>query len=103
MRKEHGEEGHVNVYQRDHDSVITGKGKHDRVCAFLPGYCEEVKAIAVYARIDHKWGLGMPSDKQIVDVFKKDQYISGAWIKVLELAWPASNATEVWFIRKAVK
>jgi len=99
MRLPHGEEGHCNIYQRDHDSVITGRGKHDRVCAFLPGYCEEVDSVAVYVRVDHKWGLGMPTDKQVIAAFRKDQFIGGKWHKKLENSWPAANATEMWFIK----
>ena len=96
---EHHEPGHCNIYQRDQDSVITGKGKHDRVCAFLPGYAEEVKAISVYVRIDHKWNLGMPSDRQVITAFRKDQFITGRWKKALQNDWSESNATEQWYIR----
>lgn len=91
-------DGHLNIHIKDHDSCVTGKGIHDRVVACLPGYCEEVKEIAVYVRIDHKWNLGMPSDSQVVKAFKKDQFISGRWKKVLENSWPESNATEQWYI-----
>ena len=91
--------GHLNVLVRDHDSVVTGKGKHDRVVAFLPGYCEEVKAVAVYVRIDHKWGLGMPTDDQIKTAFRKDQFIPGRWKKTLVNPWPEHNATEVFFVK----
>jgi len=99
MRTEHGEQGHLNIYERDHDSIVTCKGKHDRVVAFLPRYCEEVNAIAVYVRIDHKWSLGMPSDNQVITAFKRDQFIKGRWTKALETSWPASNATEQWYIQ----
>ena len=100
---EHGEQGHLNIYERDHDSVVTGKGKHDRVVAFLPGYSEEVDAIAIYVRIDHKWSLGMPSDKQVIAAFKQDQGIKGRWTKVLEKPWTESNATEQWYIQQKEK
>jgi hypothetical protein len=89
--------GHLNVLTRDHDSVVTGYGAHDRVVAFLPRYAEEVKAVAVYVRIDHKWKLGMPTDKQIIRAFKKDQFIRGRWKKALVNDWPEMNATEIFF------
>lgn len=98
-RQPHGEEGHCNIFERDHDSVITGRGDHDRVVAFQPGYCEEVQAVAIYVRIDHKWGLGMPTDRQVILAFKKDQGIRGGWVKALQNDWPASNATEQWYIK----
>ena len=96
---EHGEKGHCNIYEKDHDSVITGKGKHDRVCAFLPNYDPAVDCVAVYVRIDHKWALGMPSDKQVIRAFKRDQIINGRWKKIKENHWTENNSTEQWYIK----
>ena len=95
----HGEQGHCNIYERDHDSVITGKGKHDRVCAFLPGYEHDFNWVCVYARIDHKWSLGMPTDDQVIRAFKRDQIIDGRWKKIKENHWIENNSTEQWYIR----
>lgn len=74
----HGKFGHLNVTTLDHDSYCTGKGKHDRVSAFFPQFCEEANAIAVYCRIDHLWNLGMPTEAQIQKVINNDG-ISGSW------------------------
>lgn len=95
----HGEEGHCNIYARDHDGAITGKGKHDRVCAFLPGYDVDVCRTAVYVRIDHKWGLGMPTDAQVIKAFKADQSIKGRWKKIKEKRWEGNNSTEQWYVK----
>jgi hypothetical protein len=101
-RQEHGEQGHLNIYKRDHDSVVTGYGKHDRVVACLPCYWDNIQAVAVYIRIDHKWQLGIPTDKEVITAFKKDQGITGRWKKALESNWSESNATEQWYIKSGV-
>lgn len=100
MKEAHGEEGHCNIYVRDHDDVITGYGKHDRVICFQPSFCDAVKCTAVYCRVDHKWGLGMPTTNQVLKVMKKDQCIPGRWIKSLEVPWENNNSTEIYFVRR---
>jgi hypothetical protein len=74
QRKEHYLEGHVNAYTRDHDSIITHYGKHDRVVCFLPD------KDGMHCRVDHVWGLGMPSVIDVLDVARKDQYVGGKWV-----------------------
>lgn len=74
----HGKFGHFNVLKMDHDSVITGYGKHDRVSAHVPQSNIET------FRIDHVWGLGMPTEKQILAVARKDQGLRGKW-KMVDL------------------
>lgn len=69
----HGKFGHINVLKLDHDSPITGRGKHDRIVAFCPEGKEG------YARIDHVWELGNPTDLEIVKEFKRQNNIKGAW------------------------
>jgi len=69
----HGKEGHLNACRLDHDSIITGRGKHDRVVAFLPD------GEGAYCRVDHLWGLGMPSQEEIIKVMR-DQGIRGKWV-----------------------
>lgn len=96
----HGEEGHCNIYTRDHADVITGKGKHDRVCAFQPRFDVDIKQFSVYVRIDHKWDLGMPTDEQVIKAFKADQIIKGRWKKAKENHWKENNSTEQWYIRE---
>lgn len=91
--QEHGEAGHVNVLVRDHDSVITGYGQHDRVMAFLPD------ASGCYVRIDHKWNLGMPTPKQILKVMREDQGIRGKWREDRREAWPDGSSTDIYFIK----
>lgn len=72
-REPHGEPCHVNIYTRDHDSVITAHGRHDRVVAFLP------QCHTLYIRVDHKWNLGEPTESQILTVARKDQGVKGRW------------------------
>lgn len=69
----HGEEGHVNTCTRDHESVVTGFGTHDRVTAFLP------KGEECYVGINRRWNLGFPTEKQIRKVMRDDQGIRGRW------------------------
>lgn len=72
----HGKFGHINVLVRDHDSLITGYGAHDRVVAFC------VDADGHAGRIDTLWQLGSPSDEQILTVFRSEGYIKGDGWKV---------------------
>jgi len=65
--------GHLNVLTPDHKSVVTAHGKHDRVVCFLPQGDE------LYMRVDLKWGLGMPTPAQMMDVARKDQGVRGRW------------------------
>lgn len=74
----HGKFGHFNTKVLDHDSVVTAKGKHDRVCAHVPRSTVET------FRIDHVWGLGMPTEKEILAVARKDQGLRGKW-EMIEL------------------
>lgn len=64
---------HLNIFKRDHDSVITGYGIHDRVLAFLPG------PNGLYCRVDHVHNLGMPTPEQVMTVSRKDQGVRGEW------------------------
>lgn len=73
VKKQLALEGHLNVYVRDHDSVVTGFGKHDRVVCFQP------QGDTLYMRIDHKWGLGMPTEAEMLEVARKDQELRGRW------------------------
>jgi hypothetical protein len=69
----HGKFGHFNLLKLDHDSVITDFGKHDRVCAHIT--TSDVETF----RVDHLWGLGMPSPKQVIKVARKNQELKGKW------------------------
>ena len=69
----HGKFGHCNVLKLDHNSVITGKGKHDRVICFLPD------GEGLYCRIDHVWGLNTPTHAEILKVARIDQGVKGRW------------------------
>lgn len=93
MTSEHGERGHLNVLTRDHDSVVTSYGKHDRVVAFLPGPVE------FYIRVDHKWDLGAPSLAQILTVARKSQGISGRWTLDRTESRPDGSSTDYFFVR----
>lgn len=90
MNIQHNEKGHMNVFVRDQDSVITGFGKHARVVAFLPQWNEELNAVAVYVRVDLVWDLPEPTEKQILEVMKKDQGIKGKWVMATKVYWEPS-------------
>lgn len=66
-------EGHLNIYRRDQDSVVTGYGEHYRVVAFLPS-CGEL-----YARVDHVHGRQVPTPAQILKVARRSQGVKGRW------------------------
>lgn len=86
----HGKFGHFNLFKLDHDSWVTGKGQHDRVMATSPENNE------VYCRVDHIWGLGMPSERQIIEVMRKDQGIKGKW-KISKIEpWDCGEHTDVY-------
>lgn len=72
----HGKFGHLNVLKLDHESDCTAKGKHDRVVAFCPD------GGRLYCRVDHVWGLGMPSPAQVLRAAKKcnGSYQRGKWV-----------------------
>ncbi len=93
MKQAHGERGHVNTYTRDHDSVITAFGKHDRVVAFLPDN------EGLYARVDHKWSLGEPTESQILAVARKDQGVRGKWRLDRREPWNDGSSTDFHFVR----
>jgi len=96
-------QGHFNTKRKDHDDICTHFGLHDRVMTTLPQYDEGLDQIALYARIDHVWGLGMPTDDQILDICRKHDNTKGKW----KLAKQESDVnsinhkpcTHVWFIK----
>ena len=86
-------EGHLNIRLRDHDSYVTGFGKHDRVVAFCP------KGDTCYARVDHKWKLGMPTLAQILKVARTLDRLPGRWIIDRIEPWPDGRSTDVYLKR----
>lgn len=90
--------GHLNVLVRDHDSVVTAFGKHDRVVAFSPD------AEGLYARVDHKWGLGHPTPEQVLTVARKTEDVRGRWKFDRSVEWTSNGElhTDFHFVR-AVK
>lgn len=89
----HGEPGHLNIYLRDHMSSITGYGIHDRVIVTLPD------AEGLYMRVDHKWGLGMPTAEQMLKVAREDQDVRGRWVLDRVDPYDDGRATDVYFKR----
>lgn len=87
--EQHFQEGHLNTHVLDHESSITGYGVHDRVIAF----CSEVGGKA-YARIDTKWNLGEPTDKEIIKV-GREQGWRGKWKVVSREVWNEGKCIDV--------
>ncbi len=85
--------GHLNVLTPDHQSVVTAHGKHDRVVCFLPQGDE------LYMRVDLKWGLGMPTTAQMMDVARKDQGVRGRWVFDRVEEWYNGQCVDVYFKR----
>ena len=93
----HGKFGHLNVLHLDHESAITNYGKHDRVVAT----CSQGNEL--YCRVDHVWGLGMPTDKEVLAVARKTQGLRGKWILKDKTTWSnksENDCTDFNFIRK---
>jgi hypothetical protein len=93
VRQEHGEPGHLNIYTRDQDSVITGYGTHWRVVAFLPD-CE-----GLYCRVDAVHGPRAPTPDEILRVARLDQGVRGKWKLNRVEDYPDGKSTEYHFIR----
>jgi len=92
----HGEDGHLNVYVRDHDSVVTGYGQHARVVAFSP------ESVTAYCRVDYRHeGLHRPTDQQIIEVMRAQEGLSGKWHVHLRRSWgkPKWDSEDV-YLRK---
>jgi len=92
----HCESGHLNVWVRDHDSVVTGFGRHARVVCFEPdGELAE-------CRVDyHHEGLRKPTDKEIIAVMRMETSLSGKWkVHVRRLWGKATNEREDVYLRK---
>lgn len=96
----HGLFGHLNVVTPDQKSIVTGRGKHDRVVAFCPGFDEDVGALALYCRVDHLWGLGMPSEKEILKVARKEngEDAKGRWKLASSVPWDDGTSTDIYFV-----
>ena len=91
-RDPHGQQGHLNIYTLDQDSVVTGKGKHARVVACCPDGQE------AYCRVDFRHNLRRPSDREIVDVFKAVNTIipaRGRWTVFSRTEWPCGTREDV--------
>lgn len=67
----HGQEGHVNVFIRDHDHYRTGYGSHDRVTCGLISPGQEDGGMLVVTVASHH-ALGRPSMAQIKKVIKEE-------------------------------
>lgn len=97
----HNQTGHLNIYTLDHDSVVTSYGKHDRVVAFIPQYEPEYDKVCLYCRVDTKHNLGVPTEKQILDVARKDQGVKGRF-KLIDKSEIYGNFGSIDFIFECV-
>lgn len=88
----HNQPGHLNIYELDHESTVTGRGQHDRVVVFLPDH------EGLYCRVDHLHGLGMPTEKEILAVAKAwPNNIRGRWILSRTEKHSDGNSTDLFF------
>lgn len=92
--KWHGKYGHLNVLERDHDSVVTGKGAHDRVVVFMP------EGNSLECRVDHVWNLGMPTPAQVLAVARAwPNEVKGKWVFDRKEQWRCGKSTDFHFKR----
>ncbi len=85
--------GQFNIYIKDVDSVVTGYGKHQRVCAFLPSFDKDYGQTVLYCRVDRKYDLPDPTIKEVLTVARKDQGVKGKW-ELLNMTEYFSNGME---------
>lgn len=97
----HGEKGHFNVMTRDHDSEVTGFGKHDRVMSTIPQFDNDFKDVVFYARVDCKWGLGEPTPEEVLNVARTRDELSGEWKLIKRDPWECGNHIDFYFARKS--
>jgi len=95
----HGKFGHLNVLCLDHEDICTHFGRHDRVVTTLPQFDDEVGTITLYVRVDHVWKLGMPSERDILDIIRKHDGTKGRWRIQLVRQWDDLSSTDIWFVR----
>lgn len=95
----HGKFGHLNVVTRDHDSHVTGNGRHDRVVAFdQQRYSDGI--IYIYCRIDHLWGLGMPNNEQIVRAAMIENGLKNTRKWMVLRKCQGDKSTDVWLVSR---
>lgn len=99
----HGKYGHCNVFTRDHDSIITNFGRHDRVIVSLPSFDTERKEVTLYMRVDGVWGLGMPSAQDMLEIARKEYDIKGKWALIDVDQHDCGNRWDVHFVRMPSK
>lgn len=97
----HGKFGHLNVLTMDHDSVVTGYGKHDRVVTTLPQFDKEYDTVVLYARVDTVWGLGLPTPEQIIQVAKEHDNTKGDW-EVFKTEAADDNTSHYFYFKERV-
>ena len=69
----HGKFGHANAETLDHDSYITGMGRHDRA---LP--CIDVETGNLEVTVCDRWKLGAPTKKRMLQIARYDGW-NGRW------------------------
>lgn len=83
--------GHLCRLRLDHESVVTGFGRHDRVVCCNP------KGDELYMRIDHKWALGSPTVPEMLAVARKHHGVTGRWVLESMTPWDSGTSTDVVF------
>lgn len=90
----HGLFGHLNVVTPDHKRKVTGYGAHDRIVVFHPD------SEGLYCRVDHIWGLGAPTEAQILAVARSHEgcNLRGRWKLQSMDVFDDGSATEYRFV-----
>lgn len=91
--------GDFNIYTKDIDSVVTGFGRHQRVCAFLPQCEPEFNGdLMLYCRVDRVNGLPDPTTQEILAVARKDQGVKGKFKLVQKTVYGKDDVNiDCWF------
>ena len=91
----HGLFGHLNAFTPDPKRKLTGYGSHDRIVVFHPD------SEGLYCRVDHIWGLGAPTEAQILAVARSNDgcNLRGRWKLQSKQTWLDGSSTDYHFIR----
>lgn len=82
----------LNIYTPDKESYVTGFGAHDRVIAFCPD------SEGLYCRVDHLWNLPQPTEKQILEVARKQNgSLRRGWKLASVTPWDNGKSTDYLF------
>lgn len=84
----------LNSLIEDKKAIETNYGKHERVVVFSPEYN------GCHCRIDYRYGLKTPTEKDIIRVMKKGlEKIQGKWKIINRIMWSGGRSEDIYLER----